>query len=208
VSKNQNCNLGANMKAASYDLELKSLKTILDALEPLDEAQRRFVLKTVTERLGIAMTPGFVPANTGGGGPIGGSATPPAPATGGGGVLNGQTARQFLKTKLPKKDVLRIACLAYYLTHGMSQRHFKTEDLTKLNSDAGGTELSNPSMAVSNATKQNKYLAPVGKGQKQITTLGEDVVEALPDELALAAVLARHKKPRKKTAKRGSAKAK
>src|SRR6185503_4791656 len=61
--KNQNCSLGVNMKAASYDLELKSLKTILDALEPLDEAQRRFVLKTVTERLGISMTPGFVPAN-------------------------------------------------------------------------------------------------------------------------------------------------
>ena len=89
-----------------------------------------------------------------------------------------------------------------------SQPHFKTEDLTKLNSDAGGTELSNPSMAVSNATKQNKYLAPVGKGQKQITTLGEDVVEALPDEQALAAILTKHKKPRKKTAKKGATKAK
>ena len=40
------------MKPASLDQELEALKAILHALEPLDETQRRFVLKTVAERLG------------------------------------------------------------------------------------------------------------------------------------------------------------
>lgn len=124
------------------------------------------------------------------------------------GSLNGQTAKQFLKAKAPKKDVLRIACLAYYLTYGKSQPHFKTEDLTKLNTEAGGTQLSNPSTAVSNATKQNKFLAPVGKGNKQITTLGEDVVDALPDEEAVKAVLTKQNKPRKKYTKKSGSKTK
>jgi hypothetical protein len=110
--------------------------------------------------------------------------------------------------KMPKTDVQRIACLAYYLTHGREQPHFKTEDLTKLNTEAGGTPLSNPSMAVSNATKQNKFLGAVGEGKKQITALGEDVVTALPDEEAVKAVLANHRKPRRKKTKKSVAKAK
>jgi hypothetical protein len=51
-------------------------------------------------------------------------------------------------------------------------------------------------MALANATKQNKFLAPVGQAKKQITALGEDVAVALPhaepvkaDALALLAKL-------------------
>ena len=200
------------MKAASFDAELKSMKIIHDALEPLDEAQRRFVLKTVAERLGISMTTGFVPgssqASAAGGAPTGGGVTPPAGATGCGGVLDGQTPKQFLKLKMPKTDVQRIACLAHNLTQARSQPHFKTLDLTKLNTDAGGTPFSNASLAVGNATSLSKFLGSVGQGKKQITALGEDVVAALPDQEAVKAVLATHRKPRKKRAKKVAAKTK
>lgn len=200
------------MKAASLDQELESLKTILHALEPLDETQRRFVLKTVAERMGVAAASGFVPGSgqdrntvvT----PTGGGVVAVSVATGSGGVLDGQTAKQFLKLKMPKTDVQRIACLAYYLTHARNQAHFKTEDLTKLNTEAGGTPLSNPSMAVANATKQNKFLGAVGQAKKQITAFGEDVVVALPSEEAVNAVLSNHRKPRKKKSKKVLAKTK
>jgi hypothetical protein len=129
-------------------------------------------------------------------------------ADGSGGVLDGQTAKQFLKSKTPKTDVQRIACLAYYLTHARNQPHFKTEDLTKLNTEAGGIPLSNPSMAVANATKQNKFLGAVGQAKKQITALGEDVVVALPSEEAVKAVVTNQRKPRKKKAKKVLAKTK
>ena len=203
------------MKPASLDQELESLKTVLHALEPLDETQRRFVLKTVAERMGVPMPSGFVAGSSldrsAAGTPSGGVAIPPAGgsgATGSGGILDGQTAKQFLKLKMPKTDVQRIACLAYYLAHARNQAHFKTEDLTKLNTEAGGAPLSNPSMAVANATKQNKFLGAVGQAKKQITALGEDIVVALPDEEAVKAVVANHRKPRRKKVKKGVAKTK
>jgi hypothetical protein len=186
------------MKAASLDQELESLKTILHALEPLDETQRRFVLKTVAERMSVLMPAGGQ-ERVGGTTATTGSATP-----GGGGVLDGQTAKQFLKLKLPKTDVQRIACLAYYLTHARSEPHFKTLDLTKLNTEAGGTPFSNASLAVGNATSLSKFLGSVGQGKKQITALGEDVVIALPDQEAVKAVLTTHRKPRKKRTKKAA----
>lgn len=196
------------MKAASLDQELESLKTVLHALEPLDETQRRFVLKEAAERLGIS---GVLPATLtnnqtrqDGGIPANGGAT--TPVGGVSGSITGQTPKQFLKAKSPKTDVLKIACLAYYLTHARSQPHFKTKDFTKLNIEAGGTPMSNPSMAVDNATKQNKFLGSVGHGNKQITALGEDVVDALPNEEAVKNALANQRKLRKKRAKKAGAK--
>jgi hypothetical protein len=198
------------MKAASLDQELESLKTVLHALEPLDETQRRFVLKESAERLGISgvlpAATGNNPARQGGGTPASGGVTA---ATGGGGSSpDGQTAKQFLKTKSPITDVQRIACLAYYLTNARNTAHFKTVDLTSLNIEAGGTRLTNPHLTVKNATNQNRYLAPVGSGSKQITSLGEDVVDALPDQEAVKVVVASQKKPRKKNAKKTAAKGK
>ena len=200
----------AIMKTASLDQELEALKAILHALEPLDETQRRFVLKTVAERMGIS---GALPATSGinqerqaGGMPASGGAT--AVASDISGSFDGQTPKQFLKAKLPKTDVQRVACLAFYLTHARNQSQFDTEAITKLNTEALGTRLSNPSGAVNNAMNQNRFLAPVGKGNKQITGLGEDVVNALPDQEAVKAVLANNRKPRKKTVKKATAKTK
>jgi hypothetical protein len=47
------------MDTASIDREVESLKTILHALESLDETQCRFVLKTAAEHRGIARFPAF-----------------------------------------------------------------------------------------------------------------------------------------------------
>jgi len=66
--------------------------------------------------------------------------------------------------------------------------------------------MSNPSMAVENSTKQNKFLSSVGQGNKQITALGEDVVDALPNEEAVKSALANQRKPRKKRATKAGSK--
>ncbi|MDB6121427.1 MAG: polyketide synthase [Pedosphaera sp.] len=202
------------MKGISIDQELESLKTVLHALEPLDESQRHFVLKTTVERLKISILPTAAGNHQG---QPNGEASPNGVAIQSGGTtvtnsnngsITSQTAKQFLKAKQPKTDVLRIACLAYFSTHAKNQPHFKTEDLIQLNTDAGGTKLSNPWQTVKNAMRQNGFLAPVEKGMKQITGFGEDVVDALPSEEAVAAVLANHRKPRKKTTKKAAPKAK
>jgi hypothetical protein len=208
VSSKQNHKIKTIMKPASLDQELEALKTILHALEPLDGNQRRFVLKTVAERMGVSMPIGGHD-NTGGTA-TGSSNTSLAARTGGTtegrDILDGQTAKHFLKSKLPKTDVQRIACLGYYLTNARSQPYFKTLDLTKLNTEAGGTPFSNASLAVGNATSFSKFLGSVGQGKKQITALGEDVVAALPDQEAVKTVLASHRKPRKKRTKKAATK--
>ena len=175
------------MKATSLDRELDALKVILHALEPLDESQRSFVLKTVAERLGITRDVQAASENKQerhGAGSLGSGSAPVLSDMNG--SLDGQTPKQFLKAKMPNTDVQRVACLAFYLTHVRNQSQFDTEAITKLNTEALGTRLSNPSGAVNNAMNQNRFLAPVGKGNKQITGLGEDVVNALPDQEAAA----------------------
>lgn len=191
-------------KVDTLDQELAAVKTVYGALVSLDDKGRQFVLKTVADRLGSSLPAvesreqrehyeqnqppqrGFeAPADA-----------PPAPAK--------QTPKDFLRAKQPKSEVHRIACLAYYLTHSRNQPEFKTGDLSKLNSDAGQPRMSNASVTVANAQKGG-FVTPVGRGLKQITTLGEDLVKALPNEEAVKIALQARRKPRKKRAKKAAA---
>jgi len=88
--------------------------------------------------------------------------------------------KEFLFEKDPKTDVERVACLAYYLTHYLNTPHFKTIDISKLNTEAAQLKFSNPAFAVDNATKAG-YLVPAIKNQKQLSANGEIFVQALPD---------------------------
>jgi hypothetical protein len=128
------------------------------------------------------------------------STTPPAsPATPGTG--SGTTPKQFIAQKRPENNYERVACLAYYLTHSRNTPHFKTTDITKLNTEAAG-HISNPSLAVMHATATYHYLSAAGGGKKQLTSLGEAVVEALPDRATVKAAIAEHKPKRRRGRKR------
>jgi hypothetical protein len=198
-------------KVESVDKGLAAVKTVFAALEPLDDALRDFVLTSVCTLLGkpisnstrinnIPPTPQQ---------PVVNPATPtPAPPVVPSASHNGQSPKLFMKSKRPTSDVQRVTCLAYYLTHSMSQPHFKTKNITKLNSDAGQMRLSNPAYAITNAERQNGFIAPAGRGLKQITSLGEDVVAALPDQAQVKALLSNHHRPRRSKGKGKKAAAK
>jgi hypothetical protein len=178
--------------------ELDALGSVLQALKPLDEQARAFVVRTAAERLQIS---GFVIHGNG-------PKPPPMPGPGPGippnGVIAGQTPKEFLAAKRPATELQRIACLGFYLTHAQQKPHFKTADLTALNTDAAEGKLSNPSATVRNATTQSHFFAPAGKaGLKQVTTLCEAYVHALPDqEAAKAAISAHRPAPRTGTKKK------
>jgi hypothetical protein len=104
--------------------------------------------------------------------------------------------KEFLLKKQPKTDVERVACLAYYLTQYREQPHFKTLDISKLNTEAAQIKFSNPAMAVNNASTYG-YLTQATKGNKQISAAGEMFVEALPDRDAAQAAMA-SARPRRK----------
>jgi len=108
--------------------------------------------------------------------------------------------KEFLFRKQPRTDIERIACLAYYLTHFRETSHFKTIDLSKLNTEAAQIKFSNTAFAVVNATNAG-LLASAGKGFKQLSALGERYVDALPDRDAAREILSTMRVRRRKAAR-------
>jgi hypothetical protein len=108
--------------------------------------------------------------------------------------------KDFLFQKQPKTDIERVACLAYYLTHYRNTPHFKTVDISKLNTEGAQIKFSNTAYAVANAANDG-LLASAGKGAKQISALGERYVDALPDRNAAKEVKAsmRRRRNRRKS---------
>ena len=104
--------------------------------------------------------------------------------------------KDFLFQKQPNTDVERVACLAYYLTHYRSTNHFKTIDLSKLNTEAAQRKFANAASSVYKATQQG-FLAAAPKGMKQLAAEGERFVDALPDRAAAKAALGKKKARRR-----------
>ncbi len=115
--------------------------------------------------------------------------------------------RAFIRLKKPTTDVQRVACLGYYLVQTTGQQGFTSKAISTAHTDSGGSNV-NITRALDNATRAAKYLSNRGPREKQLTTLGEDVVNALPDQAAVKAVEAAAKggrggkKGRKKRAKK------
>jgi hypothetical protein len=169
--------------------KLDAMKDAITALAQLEPEDRPSALYWIAQELGVTGSLQSVGASLGS---VGANVI-----DSGGGVIvdaSAMTAKQFMSAKRPTTDVERIACLAYYLTHVKNTAEFKTLDLTTLNTEAAGRKFGNASQAANNALNQNGFLAPAGKGKRQITTRAEAVVEALPDREKVTAALAEHPK--------------
>ena len=162
---------------ASVHDELDALRACATALEPLGNDVRRRILNWLVQRYG--------------GGGSGQSLTQPsasnlsnAPAAV---PVNSEvvTPKRFVQDKAPKTDVERIAVLAYYLARFRGTERFQTSDLTELNTEAAQPRFSNAANSASNAVKSSGLLTDAGKGQRQLTLKGEELVEALPVETQL-----------------------
>ncbi len=177
------------MKGKKLAAEVEALSDVLTALDNLmSDDEKRWVLETAANRIGLA-SPVPVAKRQGGGG-AGGSAA----------VGHDSKPKDFVWAKNPKNDVQRVACLAFYLTHARDTAQFKASDLRALNTEAAGPSMNMP-RAANNATNQNRYLAAAGGGKKQITALGEDVVNALPDQEVVKAAEEDGCKPRRRKRK-------
>jgi hypothetical protein len=115
--------------------ELAALQQALDALTPLDPDGRQRAVTWLAGALGVSSAPAEAP---GGFGTPSGSGIPGIDA----GPANLGTPRRFMAAKRPTTDVERVTCLAYYLTHARDTPHFKTKELTDLNTEAAGAKIS------------------------------------------------------------------
>lgn len=182
-------------------VELNVLQSVLTVLEPLDAEVRDRILRTIDTYFGRSGRP-----------------HPPALNAE---AVHGQEARttrqaslvpsfsenitpspkQFLAEKQPHTDVERVACLAYYLAHYRDQPHFKTLDISKVNTEAAQVKFSNAAYAVNNAVKTG-YLAAAPGSSRQISMAGELFVAALPDRDKARSVMSAHRKRGKSGSKR------
>ena len=105
--------------------------------------------------------------------------------------------KDFLFQKQPNTDVEKVACLAFYLTHYRNTKHFKTLDISKLNTEAAQRKFANPASTVNNAM-QKGFLAPVSGGMKQLAAEGERFVDELPDQAAAKAAFGNRKARRQR----------
>lgn len=100
--------------------------------------------------------------------------------------------KDFLFQKQPNTDVEKVACLAFYLAHYRNTKHFKTLDISKLNTEAAQRKFANSASTVNNAM-QAGFLAPVSGGMKQLAAEGERFVDELPDQAAAKAAFGNRK---------------
>ena len=171
--------------------EVALLQQVLEALTPLNQDVRNRIIHTVCTFFDIPGGTSPEPRNFGG---------QFAPFQHGPHLTQfsdrpSLSPKQFLLEKEPKTDVERVACLAFYLTHYHDTPHFKTLDISKLNTEAAQAKFSNAANAVDNATKLG-YLVPATKGNKQLSAIGEQFVQALPDREKAKLALER-RKPRR-----------
>ena len=162
----------------------ETVSRIIELLDPLGSEDREHVFRTVATwfRLGIASR---APRNT----PS--SAHEFSPATQD--TLSNEdkfsdrpvlSVKDFILEKDPLTEVERLACLAYYLTHYQETPHFKTVDLSRLNTEAAQRKLSNPAVAAGNAMRDGFFVQAQRGGFKQLSAMGERFVQALPNREA------------------------
>lgn len=179
--------------------EFSSLQTVIQALQPLDDEARARIVAAVTTFLQIQTPEVSVRARS----------EPdrremdstPSRATNYPSFTSDSemSPKDFLFEKQPRSDVERIAVLAYYLTQYRDTPHFKTLDISKLNTEAAQPKFANTANSASNAVKQG-YLVPSTKGMRQLSAVGERFVAALPDREAARATMA-GAKPRRRARK-------
>ena len=169
-----------------------ALTQIISVMDALDPPERERVLTTLSAYYRRSSTPSAH------GSPD--VETPPTrvPAFG----QEAKEPKGFIKDKGPRTDVERVACLAFYLAKYRDLPYLKTQDLTKLNTEAAQPQFSNASNSAANALKMG-YLAAGPKGQRQISAFGEEFVTALPDRDApkeVSNTMRPKRRPRKRPA--------
>jgi hypothetical protein len=183
----------------SANRSANALQRIITVLGPLESEDRKRLLDTVSTFYSLA-TSRIEPLSQG----------PPAAVSADARQydfhFSDQSAeapspKAFMLSKDPKNDVERVACLAYYLGTFRGQPHFKTRDVTLLNTESAHRAFSNASQAVENAVRSG-LLVPSIKGSKQLSAMGEQYVNTLPDREAATSIAQRMKHRRSAAGKR------
>ena len=169
-----------------------AFQQLADAVLPLKQELRERAHAMLGAFLGV-VTPTGSPAEAGVSRPAGHRSPPPIRIA----PREPPSPKDFLFQKQPNTELERVACLAYYLAHYRDTKHFKTLDISKLNTEAAQRKFANPASTVNNAT-QAGFLAPVSSDMKQLAAEGERFVDEVPDQAAARAAFVNRKARRQR----------
>lgn len=174
--------------------DFEALGIIVDALKTLEPESQRRVLMTVATFIDLHLTSASETHHQ----PARHAPTPRSSAADIASFSENRdlSPKDFLRDKQPRTDVERATVLAFYLTHYRATPHFKTIDISALNTEAAQPKFSSASVAVDNAARSG-YLVAAQKGAKQLSSLGEVFVQHLPDRDA-AKTAVTNMKPRRR----------
>ena len=180
-----------------FEVEQDVAKGIYSLLKPLKPARRAVVLRMIAEQQGVSL---------GGGARLGGEARTDDTAIGqmipaASIATRKQSAKDWFAAKKPMKGNQRMACLGYYLTRFENQDTFKTKDLTAMNIKAAQPKFTSASVFAKDAIKAG-YFTFAGGGKRQMTTLGDLVVEALPDQAKVRELVQQNAHARQRSGRR------
>lgn len=117
-----------------------------------------------------------------------------------------ESMADFVKSKKPQTEYQRVAVIAYYREHKQGKKEFKNAEMSQANTqEARQSKISNITDVVSKARDRYKFFTKgAGKATHQLSTLGADIVNALPDQEEVRALIADSKtrKRKKKKAKK------
>jgi hypothetical protein len=157
--------------------EIEAMKSAYEALHALDVDEQKRVLAWLTSKLGLNTTSVLQAPNPDG-------------------DTSEMTVKQFIKAKSPDDDVSRVIALAYHRINVSGEETFTSVDLTQAQVAAAIPRF-NISRAISNAQRSG-YITSAGKqGTLQITSLGESLVEAMPDRALMKQVRSQGTRRRK-----------
>ena len=181
------------MEKEAIEQEGIILQSIIELLSPLEKASQEKLVRTVITFLDLD-TQSPKPISRQSHGNVSGTIQRES-------VFSGHkvlTPKKFMIEKSPQTEMEKAICLAYYLAHYHDMPHFKTVDISKLNTEAAQRKFTNASYAINNAV-QSGYFVPAIKGHKQISVMGERYVEALPNREEAKSALKQMRPKRRRT---------
>lgn len=168
------------------------LRVVIDAMNKLEVEGQERIHRYVSDYFGLGVSNGPRPASSQPSIIVTPSRDDRQPTFADRAIIS---PKDFLHDKQPQTDIERVACLAYYLSNYRDAGHFKTIDISKLNTEAAQLKFTNPAQTAKNAVVAG-LLVPAGKGARQISAIGERFVDALPDHEDAKAVLGRMRRRR------------
>ena len=180
-------------KSSNLQAKLKAIEIIVSELNKLSDEDRSEVLDFALKQVSVKQV--NLPDASG------------ASIQKGGGDLPKPTSiDRFVSEKNPADQYQQVAVLAFYLKEYENNREFKNKDITAANIAARQTAIGNPADAICKAETRYGFLTKgTTRGTRQLSTLGERVVEAFPNQEEVTTVIKNSRtkvRRRKKVAKK------